>query len=1310
MKKILFKDILNSIRDSKGRFLSIFFLILLGTFAYVGLKAAGPDMRRTADSFSQKMNVADENIISTWGLNKSDQKKINSTDDVKNVEYGYFQDNEIADTTKSLRLFSKPQKISQYNIESGRLPRNNREIALDYSQKKSYSLGNKIKFNKVKEDNILKQNKYTIVGFVKSSENTDATDLGSSTTGTGTLDGYGVLTADSFKSKLFTIARMTFKDTASLNKTSQLYKNRLKKHEKEIKSTMKVQAKERLTVTKKKQQKKIDDGWRKIAKAQNQLTSSKNQLIKASSDISKGKKEIEENQDELNSAVSKGQEKLNSGIQQIASGKEEIKSAREELAEAQAQLSQGKDELQSDWQKLLSAKQELVSGKETLDESQKDLVDANKEIQEFENELLTATKQLNTATKSLDEKQQQFDQAQAEITNQKNVLKNSQNQITTSQNEINKESSALENEKSKYSSDVRESTQELSNDSAALNEAKNNLSKTNDEVTDLSQQLQDDKTKQSSTTIEQLQKNLQAEENTQKDIKTKITVPQQENTKDQSKADVAKKEYQSFIENKYTPSMSVIEKKQTELTAMQTQLNQSKEKLDSYQATLDNEQKEINSGQQELIQEKNTLDQSQNLLTEKNQEYQNGLKQYIEGKRSYNSNLLDYFNGLNEWMVGFETLKNGSKEYLENLESYKKGNSELKQSEAELAEGKQTLFQEKEKNQQKIDAANVELMNSEKEYQADLAEFNKQEEKANKKINKNKRKLTKSQKTLTNLQAPVYSVENHEEMDSGYKSFVDSSSRIDILSNIFPVFLFAVAALVSLTTMTRFVEEERLNIGIYKALGYSNGDVKKKFIIYGLASSILGTIAGSILGHTLLPKVIYDVYADGTSFPEVDLAFYPGYTIIGLTVAILCTVVSTYVVISKNLNENPAELLLPKPPKEGSRILLERISPLWKRMSFNYKITARNLFRYKKRMFMTIFGVAGCMALLITAFGIKDSISGITERQSQQILKYDLLVSKENRLNNRQEKSINSLMNNKNIKSSANIFYQELTSTAATDGSTQSITSIVTDDSKKFDHYISLKDANSFKSLPLTNKGIVISKKLAKIMNVKVGQKIKLRNEKNQIFKATVSGITEMYLGHFAFMNGKAYQHIFHKRYHPNSSLVKLKSNSKASKNAMSALFMKNNGIDGVVQSNDSEDGSIAGLTQITLILVIGASLLALIVIYTLSNINVSERIRELSTIKVLGFYDNEVTMYIYRETIILSILGILVGMLAGAKLSEFITSLLPTDEVLFDTTVRWTNFGISTLITMGITIGLMFIVHFKIKKIDMLDALKSVD
>ena len=1267
-------------------------------------------MRNTANSFSQQMNVADETIISTWGLDKSDQKKIASFDDVKKVEFGYFQDSEIAGSSRSLRLYSKSREISRYAIDEGRLPRKDDEIALDYSQKGKYSLEDKISFNKEKEGKTLKRYEFSIVGFVKSSENVVATDLGASTTGTGSLNGYGVVTPENFDSKLYTIARITFKDTLGMDKVSTAYKDKLRKHEERIKTELNQQAQSRLLETKKTEQKKIDDGKKKIQDAQNELTNAKSKLSKASAEISNGKKEISDNQKKLNSSISQGEAELLSGAQQISDAHQEIKNAEYELDEAKKQLAEGEKDLQSNWGKLSLAKQELSTGKEKLNESQEELLQAKKSIQDGEVELATAKERLAGASEELIEKQKEINRNQTDITSKRNTLDESQTQLTTNQNELASQLNRLESANSDFLNNIQNLNSDLSNNQVSLNEVQNDLANIKAAIINLGQQLENAEAEQNQAEIERLKIEIQTKREEQKSKELQEVNLQQTIVGIREKISVAESEHRAFLEATYNPSIAVIKEKQAEMAILQEQLNQSNQELAAHQASLDNAQKAINVGKEELVRQQKTMIQNEKMLSEKMKEYQSGLAQYNEGIKSYNENLNNYYDGLSEWTTGFETLKAGSAEYQTNLDKYNQGKQELLEKENELAKGKETLLQEKKKNQKELDDAKIALNNGEKEYLDNLAEYSKQEKKALKEISDNQNKLDKSQKDLHNLEAPVYSVKSHEEMDSGYKSFVDSAGRIDILANIFPVFLFAVAALVSLTTMTRFVDEERLTIGIYKALGYSNSAIKKRFIIYGLASSILGTIFGSILGHTLLPKVIYAVYAAGTSLPGAKLDFYPGYTVIGLTIAIFCTVVSTYFVISKDLREKPATLLLPKPPKEGSRILLERLSPIWKRLSFNHKITARNLFRYKKRMLMTIFGVAGCMALLITAFGIKDSISGITERQSQQILKYDLLVSKEKNLNDKQQKSIDTLLINKNVESSKNIFYEELTSTSASDQSTQSITSIVTDNPLNLDKFISLKDSTNSKSLNLSDKGIVISKKLADIMDVVIGQRIILKNEKNQTFNATISGITEMYLGHFIFMNSKSYQNIFGNIYQSNGYLVNLKDSSTRLKKQMAALFMKDAGINGVVQSSSSDSESIEGLTQITLIFVFGASLLALVVIYTLSNINVSERIRELSTIKVLGFYDNEVTMYIYRETLLLSMIGILVGSVGGKKLSEFITTILPTDEVIFDSAVKWTNYGTSALITMGITLVLMVFVHNKIKKIEMLDALKSVD
>ncbi|MDN6140673.1 MAG: ABC transporter permease, partial [Tetragenococcus koreensis] len=496
-------------------------------------------------------------------------------------------------------------------------------------------------------------------------------------------------------------------------------------------------------------------------------------------------------------------------------------------------------------------------------------------------------------------------------------------------------------------------------------------------------------------------------------------------------------------------------------------------------------------------------------------------------------------------------------------------------------------------------------------------------------------------------------------------------------------------------------------------LGYSNWDVKKKFVVYGIISSALGALIGTALGHTLLPTVIFEAYAASSTFDQVTLNFSPFYTFIGFGIAIICTTLPAYLVANRELKEKTAQLLVAKPPKKGSRILLERITPIWNRMSFTYKVTARNLFRYKKRMFMTIFGVAGCAALLVTGFGIRDSLTGIVDHQFDDLVKYDLIVSKTDDLSDDEQEQLDEKLDQSDISNDTDVHYEELNVRAGENNDTQDITMLVPDDERAFDQDVEMVNRQSQKQLSLPDDGAIFSEKLADLLGAEKGDTVSLDDEDGQSHSVKVAGVTEMYMGHYIYMNQEAYQNSFDSAGDPNGYLVTLNNTTQDNIDEQSSSFMDLDGVQGVVQSSaisEQIDNVIDGLNNVILVLITCATLLALVVIYNLTNINVSERIRELSTIKVLGFYDREVTMYIYRETILLSILGILAGYVVGYYLHGFIMQTLPPDDAMFSPGLQLSNFILSAGITLLITFILMFVIHRKLKNIDMLEALQSAD
>lgn len=478
---------------------------------------------------------------------------------------------------------------------------------------------------------------------------------------------------------------------------------------------------------------------------------------------------------------------------------------------------------------------------------------------------------------------------------------------------------------------------------------------------------------------------------------------------------------------------------------------------------------------------------------------------------------------------------------------------------------------------------------------------------------------------------------------------------------------------------------------------------------------MIGTTIGVATGHILLPSIIYSGFKKSILIAPIELHFYPFKTVLAIILALLSAVLPAFVVAKRELGEKPAQLLLPKPPTSGSKILLERISPLWKRMSFTQKVTARNIFRYKQRMFMTIFGVCGSIALLFAGLGIRSSIGDLNTRQFPNIIRYDMIVANKNNLNEQEKENLQQLINKNNVKEHLSIHYETLSKDVGSHNDSQDITTLVIQDKDKntLQNFIKLDDRKTGQKLDLTDKGIIISEKLADLAGVSVGDYLTVQISQDKDIKLKVAGISEMYMGHFIFMNETTYKNAFGEKANQNANILTLKNHSDKNVEKTASQFMKLDSVTGVVQ-NTSQKAQIKtivnSLNRVMAVLIGVSILLALVVLFNLTNINVAERIRELSTIKVLGFFNKEVTLYIYRETIYLSLIGILVGFGVGFGLHQYMVDVIPPENIMFNPSLGWLIYAVPTLVVIVILTGLGIFVNQHLKKVNMLEALKSVE
>ena len=593
----------------------------------------------------------------------------------------------------------------------------------------------------------------------------------------------------------------------------------------------------------------------------------------------------------------------------------------------------------------------------------------------------------------------------------------------------------------------------------------------------------------------------------------------------------------------------------------------------------------------------------------------------------------------------------------------------------------------------------------------DSKSYNEQVEKLNKaqkEIDDNKKQLNIGKASLSEESYPRFSVENIRGLKN-YAQFIDSASSLTFVANVFSIFLFVVSILVSLTTLTRMIDENRINIGTLKSLGYSNYQISKKYFVYGGLSTLIGTVLGIIGAYLVIVPIIYNSYARFFTFNTPEIVYTPSILIAAFIISLGCISLAIYIPLRKNLREKSAYLLRPKAPRGGSRIFLEKIPFIWSRLSFLRKVTFRNIFRYKIRMLMTIFGVAGCLTLMFIGFGIRYGVINISNEQFKVINKVDIAATYNPYIDNESvEKLQKEIDNNKNIKASTKINIQ----LATFESNNEIIDSaqLITVDKENYKDYITLMDNNT-KGINLPNGSAVISEKLAYLHKLQVGDSFNVVvNNKEYTFN--VGEINKNYFGHTIYINKDYYESVFKKQYKDNTFLIQTTGGKEVVESVVSNL---NNNSDIVNISDNSKiqeilDNFIKGIDIIVAVMVICSVTLALVVLYNLINVNVSERIRELSTIKVLGFYPSEVTIYVFREIFYLSGVGIILGNYLGYKMYLKIILELAGRDMMFSSKVPLVVYLLASGITILITIVVMIVMHKKLKKVNMVEALKAIE
>lgn len=624
--------------------------------------------------------------------------------------------------------------------------------------------------------------------------------------------------------------------------------------------------------------------------------------------------------------------------------------------------------------------------------------------------------------------------------------------------------------------------------------------------------------------------------------------------------------------------------------------------------------------------------------------------------------------------------------------------AELKRGEKELADG------EKELEQAKKDLAEGEITFAEESAEAyiEIAD-------GERKLARAERDLLDAEEMLADMKPAEWYMMSRGDMGLGIAEFGDDAARMDNISTIFPIFFLAVAALVCLTTMARMVEEFRTEIGTFKALGYNERQIENKFLIYSLTATVIGSFVGLAVCFKLIPTVIYDAYCIMYDLPSIIAPFHWDVAIPCCIVAMLCVFIVTRTVCRKVLRETPASIMRPKAPVAGKRILLEKIPALWSRLSFSHKITARNLFRYRGRVLMTIIGIAGCSALVLTGFGLNDAIGDIIRNQFNNVFRYDLIAGYAAETTEDEQELFASLDANAAITEWMPQYRSTVTALGGAKGYEVNLT--VSEDYTRLENFLSLQDRVTGADVTSPAEGVVVTEKVATLIDLQPGDSLTLKDGDNREFTVTVVGITENYASHFVYLSAEYYEEVFGEAPEYNSVIINLKNRDRWRPAAEKLLAeghvqMVSSSVEMLEQYKNVTDN----LGYVVGVLIVAAALLAFVVLYNLSNINITERTREIATLKVLGFYDNEVSAYIYRENVVLTILGTAFGLLLGVALTRFVVSAAEVDSIMFGRTIYPMSFLIAAVLTFLFSAIVNFVMNFHLKKISMVESMKSVD
>lgn len=1355
--KALRKEFWMEIRKSKSRFISILLIVALGVAFFSGIQASSPDMRYSGDAYYDESSLMDIKVVGTMGLTSDDVSSIESIDGIESAEGAWSTDVMCGEGQKQkvLHIESINDTVNKLDVQEGRLPEKSGEIFLDstFASSNEYKVGDKVALREEGDSPVLVTTEYTVVGTGRSPLYISF-NRGNTTLGTGEVNGFGYVLPEDFDQEIYTQIYVTVHGAKGLTSYTDGYENLIAKIKGRVENIADDRCQIRLAAVKADAQEEINDAQKKLddgkKEADEKLADAKEELDKGEKDLEDGRKEYEDGKSQLEDAkteladgkkqledakteLADGKTQLEDAKAQLADGKSQLESARSQLSSSKSQLDTARSQLDDGWSQVNAAKAQLADGQAQLDSAQKQVTSGLAELEENQKTLDENKAKLADGKAQLEAGEQQLEAAKQTLTTKQSELDQSKAEITAGQQQIESTRTQLNAQKQQITdglSQVSAGEAQLQDGISALESAKAQLTELQSqlEIVRASYNAALENPDASQEEIDILAAQVSALEEQEAAVSQQIQASEAQIESQRQQLAATRSELESGLAA-VEDGLSQLSQKESELNAGREQITAGQAEIDAgwiqiqeQENTLAASKAEIEAGEQELEKGQKQLKAAKKKLNKAQKEIDSNAETLAAGQAELDANVAKLNDSEAQYASGLEQYHSGARQIAENEAKLTSGEQEIAENEAKLADGEKEIADNEKKladgekeitdNEKKLQDAVKDLKKGEKDLADGKKEYEDAKKDAEDEIAENQQKLDDAKKELEDLEMPEWMVTDREELPE-YTDYGDNADRLRNIGQVFPVIFFLVAALISLTTMTRMVEEQRTQIGTLKALGYKKSAIAAKYICYAFFATLLGSVLGMLIGEKIIPYIIITAY--GIMYHNVantiSIDYQPGFALIASTASVVCTVGATLFASGKELQETPASLMRPPAPKEGKRVLLERLTFIWKHLSFSWKSTIRNLFRYKKRLIMTVFGIAGSMGLMLVGFGIQDSISDIAAIQYRELQHYDGMVIEDSDATEEEHAELFEYM--KENEQIAHCNRVQMTKISAPKGSSNiSIYLFVPESLSEFARDVTLKNRITGETYELTDEGAAISEKTASLLGLKVGDMIPLKKGDKE-YKVRVAVITENYMSHYLYMTPRVYEQTFGEMPEYENIVFTMQEDCKDDLEMAGTRILANPGALSISYTSSlasQVDRMLSTLDAVILVLIVSAGMLAFVVLYNLNNINITERQRELATLKVLGFYDGEVSQYVLRENVILTVLGIMFGAVFGILIHRYVITTVEVDAVMFGRNIKPLSFLYSGILTSIFSIVVNGVMHFKLKTIDMVESLKSVE